>query len=68
MSKQAKFIFLIVNILFFAFNFFVVEYMPNPILFGWLPLQMLCWFGSAPLASIIWGIYYKKFFATQKDI
>ena len=68
MSKSAKALFAIVNVLYFGINFFVIEYVPNPILFGWLPLQMLLWFGSAPVASIIWGIYYRKFFATQKDI
>lgn len=65
MSKK---VFILLNILYFGFNFFVVEYLPNPILFGWLPLQLLCWFGSAPVASIIWGAYYKGFFANQKDL
>lgn len=65
---MSKSLFLVLNIIYFGFNFFVIPYLPNPILFGWLPLHMLCFFGSAPVSSIIWGIYYHSFFATQKDI
>ena len=65
MSKK---VFILLNTIFFAFNIFVIAYLPNPILFGWLPLQMLCFFGSAPVASLIWGAYYVGFFKTQKDI
>ena len=65
---MSKTVFVILNIIYFGFNFLVVEYLPNPILFGWLPLQMFLWFVSAPVSSVIWGIYFKKFFATQRDI
>lgn len=65
---MSKSLFILLNIIYFGFNFLIIEYLPNPILFGWLPLQMLCFFGSAPVASIIWGTYYRKFFAGQKDL
>lgn len=68
MSKSSKALFWIVNILFFAFNFLVIPLLPNPILFGWMSLHYLVFFGTAPIGSIIWGIYFIKFFATQKDI
>lgn len=65
---MSKGLFVLLNIIYFGFNFLVIEYLPNPILFGWLPLQMLCFFGSAPIASIIWGAYYRNYFAKQKDL
>ena len=61
-------LFIIINIIFFAFNFLVIPILPNPILFGWLSLHYLLFFGTAPIGSLIWGIYFVRFFATQKDI
>ncbi len=61
-------VFVILNILFFAFNFLVVEYLPNPILFGWMPLQLFLWLLAAPIGALLWGSYYRRFFAGQKDI
>lgn len=68
MSKSAKTVFVIINILYFGFNFVVIPFLPCPIFFGWLSLPMLCLFGSAFVGSIIWFIYYHAFFKTQKDI
>lgn len=68
MSASNKTLFWIVNILFFAFNFLVIPLLPNPILFGWMSLHYLLFFGTAPIGSIIWGLYFTKFFATQKDL
>lgn len=68
MKKSSVMIFAIVNIIFFVFNFCVIPLLPNPILFGWLSLHYLLFFGTAPIGSIIWGIYFIRFFATQKDI
>ena len=48
-------VFVILNILFFAFNFLVVEYLPNPILFGWMPLQLFLWLLAAPIGALLWG-------------
>ena len=42
--------------------------LPNPILFGWLSLHYLLFFGTAPIGSLIWGTYFIQFFARQKDI
>lgn len=63
-----KTLFVIINILFFFFNFVIIRYLPATILFGWLPTHFLFFFGTAPLGSIIWFIYFSKFFRTQKDI
>lgn len=67
-SKSGKTLFIIINIIFFAFNFVVIPLLPNPILFGWMSLHYLLFFGTAPIGSIIWGIYFIRFFKTQKDI
>ncbi|WP_186567188.1 hypothetical protein [Lawsonibacter celer] len=67
-SKTGTILFVIVNIIFFAFNFVVIPILPNPILFGWLSLHYLLFFGTAPIGSIIWGIYFIRFFARQKDL
>lgn len=66
--KGKNTLFVIINIIYFAFNFLVICNLPNPILFGWLPLHYLLFFGAAPVASIIWGWHYVGFFRRQKDI
>ena len=63
-----KTVFIIINIIFFAYNFLIIPILPNPILFGWMSLHYLLFFGSAPIASLIWGLYYIPFFKTQKDL
>ena len=46
----------------------VVTVLPNPIVFGWLPLQLgILLFLPVP-AAIVWGIYFNAFFKTQKDL
>ena len=67
-SKSGKTLFIIINIIFFVFNFVVIPLLPNPILFGWMSLHYLLFFGTAPIGSIIWGIYFIRFFKYQKDI
>lgn len=68
MHKSARTIFIVLNILYFAFNFLAIPYLPNPILFGWLSLHLLCFFGTSFVGSVLWLIYYRAFFARQKDI
>ena len=58
-------LFIIISIIFFAFNFLVIPILPNPILFGWLSLHYLLFFGTAPIGSLIWGTYFIQFFARQ---
>ncbi len=65
---MSKTLFVIINILFFVFNFVIIRYLPAVIVGGILPSHFLFFFGTAPIGSIIWYIYYKKFFATQKDL
>lgn len=68
MKKPNTTLFVILNIIFFAFNFLVIPLLPNPILFGWMSLHYLAFFGTAPIGSLLWGWYFINFFKTQKDI
>lgn len=68
MSKLIKILFVLFNICYFAFDYIIVTMIPNPILFGWLPLQ-LCILLFLPVpAAIIWGLYFNAFFNTQKNV
>lgn len=68
MSKLIKILFVLFNICYFAFDYIIVTIIPNPILFGWLPLQ-LCILLFLPVpAAIIWGLYFNAFFNTQKNV
>ena len=68
MKKGVKIAFLIFNIIYFFFDYIVVTVLPNPVLFGWLPLQLgILLFLPVP-AAIVWGIYFNAFFKTQKDL
>ena len=68
MSKLIKILFVLFNICYFAFDYIIVTIIPNPILFGWLPLQ-LCILLFLPVpAAIVWGLYFNAFFNTQKNV
>ena len=66
--KPSTIVFIIINIIYFVFNFVVIPLLPNPILFGWMSLHYLLFFGMAPIGAIIWGVYFIRFFAHQKDL
>ena len=40
MKKNVKIAFVIFNIIYFFVDYILVTVLPNPILFGWLPLQL----------------------------
>ena len=63
-----KTLFVILNIVYFAYNFCVIPLLPNPILFGWMSLHYLLFFGSAIIASVFWASYFIPFFKNQKDL
>ena len=65
---MSKSVFIVLNIIFFVFNFVVIRYLPSTILFGWLPSHYLLFFGTAPIGSVLWGAYFINFFKKQKDI
>lgn len=67
-DQMNKKLFIVLNILYFSFNIWGIRMLPNVLLFGWLPSQMFGYFICAPIASLIWGKYYIKFFKEQKDI
>lgn len=68
MSKTAKVLFIIFNCILFLSNYILVAFLPQKLLFGWMPSQFAFMAGSMIAASIVWGIYYNKFFDTQKHI
>lgn len=68
MKKGAKIAFVIFNIIYFFVDYALVTVLPNPLLFGWLPLQ-LCILLFLPVpAAIVWGIYFNAFFNTQEHV
>jgi hypothetical protein len=58
--RKCDCVFLILNIAYFLWNWTLIPYVPNPLI-GGVPLQALLYFLSAPIASIMWGIYMYKF-------
>ena len=68
MSKMAKVPFVIFNVILFATNFALVDFLPKGLLFGWCPGQLAFFVGSMIAASIVWGIYFNKFFSTQGHV
>lgn len=68
MSKTAKISFWVFNILYFGFTWILLPYVPNPIIFGWIPLQLFLIFGLPVIAAIVWGLYFKGFFRTQDHV
>lgn len=66
--RQGKILFIVFNIIYFAFTWFLLPYVPNPILFGWIPLQLLLIFGLPVIAAIVWGTYFNGFFKTQNHV
>ena len=65
---MSKSVYVILTIAYFAFTLFGVPNLPSVMLWGWCPSHMFGYFGTAPIISIIWGIYFKKFFAGQKSL
>lgn len=68
MKKSTKILFLIFNIIYFFIDYILVTFLPNPILFGWLPLQLAILLFFPILAAIVWGLYFNAFFNTQKHV
>lgn len=68
MSSTVKILFIIFNVVYFFFDWTLLPYVPNTILFGWIPLQMFLLFVVPILGAIVWGIYFNAFFKTQKHV
>ncbi|MFS0646285.1 MULTISPECIES: hypothetical protein [Siminovitchia] len=68
MSKKAKVLFILFNVAYFTFDWMLIPYMPNPLLFGWMPLQMFLLFGLPLVAALVWALYYNTFFKTQEHV
>lgn len=62
---MGKILFVVFNIAFYVFNFLLVPYMPNFLVFGFMPFQLFLYLIGGPLVALIWGLYFRKFFATQ---
>ncbi|MFD1708150.1 hypothetical protein ACFSCZ_15615 [Siminovitchia sediminis] len=68
MSKRAKVLFILFNIVYFGFNWMLIPYMPNPLIFGWMPFQLFLMFATPLGAAFVWALYYNAFFETQKHV
>lgn len=68
MKNSKKVIFVIFNICYFLFDWIIVTIIPNPIIFGWLPLQLFILLFLPIPAALIWGIYFNAFFNTQSHV
>lgn len=68
MKKNVKIAFVIFNILYFFVDYILVTVLPNPLLFGWLPLQLCILLFLPVLAAVVWGLYFNGFFNTQKHV
>ena len=68
MKKRSKILFAIFNFALFFSNYVLVAFLPQKILFGWMPSQFAFMVGSMLLAAVVWGIYYNNFFDTQEHI
>ena len=68
MKKSVKVAFILFNIIYFLTDYVLVTFMPNPVFFGWLPLQLAILLFLPVPAAIVWGLYFNKFFDTQKHV
>lgn len=65
MSKTGKIIFALINVVYFVFNYFIIPYLPNPLVWGWMPGQLLAYLAAMLFAAAFWGVYFNAFFNTQ---
>lgn len=68
MKKSTKILFIVFNIFYFFVDYILVTLIPNPILFGWLPLQLAILLFWPIVAAIVWGLYFNAFFDTQSHV
>lgn len=68
MNKAANIFFIIFNIVLFAVNFALIDFIPFSLWFGWCPSQLGVFILSMVLASIVWGLYFVRFFNTQGHV
>ncbi|MEN1969836.1 hypothetical protein WMZ97_17370 [Lentibacillus sp. N15] len=68
MKSTTKVIFIIFNIVYFLFDWIFLPYVSNPILFGWIPLQLFLLFTAPLVAALIWGLYFHCYFKTQAHV
>lgn len=68
MSRNVKLIFALFNTILLLCNYVFVAFFPKFLVFGWLPFQLAFFYFSMLLAAIVWGLYYKAFFNTQKHV
>ncbi|MBY7144569.1 hypothetical protein KFZ56_16225 [Virgibacillus sp. NKC19-3] len=68
MSMKVKVLFILFNVIYFTFDWILLPYVPNPVLFGWIPLQLILLFATPLVAAFVWGIYFNYFFKTQRHV
>lgn len=59
---MSKWAFIIFNICFFFFDYIMIPYLPNPLIFGWLPLQAFALFVAPILAAVVWGYHFNRIY------
>jgi len=57
-----KNLFIFFNVCYFLFDFIIIPYIPNPLLFGWLPLQAAALMGLPLIAACTWGYHFNKIY------
>lgn len=62
----SKWIFILLNVAYFLFNYIFITMIPNPIIWG-IPLQLLLYIACAPLSALLWASYYIPFFNRQEE-
>lgn len=62
---MSKSLFIFLNAAYFIFNYLLIPYLPNPLLFGWLPFQLFSYFASLVIAAILWGTYFNRYLKTH---
>lgn len=68
MKRITTVAFIIFNIVYFFTDYIAVTFMPNPVLFGWLPLQLCLLLFFPIIGATVWGIYFNAFFNTQNHV
>ncbi len=68
MKKSTTLLFILFNVIYFFIDYVLVTILPNPLLFGWLPLQLCILLFFPVIAAIVWGLYFHAFFNTQGHV
>lgn len=61
-------VFLVLNVIYFLSAWFLWPYLPQFLLFGWIPSPYVWYIGLfTPINMILWGVYFTKYWTALKD-